>query len=148
MSAIAFPHDVSLLLIQSGVPHALVGGEYNVRRGQCQEAAEGMGVPFLRDATAEMLAATNLPEIVRRRAFHIIGENDRVLRTRELLLSGDVAAVGHLMTASHESSRLNFENSTPALDLLAEYERLGGQRATVLECDLADGALRLNGIAA
>ena len=189
MSAIAFPHDVSLLLIQSGVPHALVGGEYNERRGQCQEAAEGMGVPFLRDATAEMLAATNLPEIVRRRAFHIIGENDRVLRTRELLLSGDVAAVGHLMTASHESSRLNFENSTPALDLLvsiaiatpgvygarltgggfggaivalvsrdsthaagqaiaAEYERLGGQRATVLECDLADGALRLNGIAA
>ncbi len=189
VDTIAFPHGVSLLLIQSGVPHALVGGEYNERREQCHAAAEGIGVPFLRDADSAMLAAADLPDIVRRRAAHIIGENERVLRTRELLLSGDVAAVGRLMSDSHESSRLNFENSTPSLDLLvslaqstpgvhgarltgggfggaivalvsrdaahaagaaiaAEYERRSGHQANVLECDLADGALALNGFSA
>jgi galactokinase len=116
--AIAFPRDVSLLLIQSGVPHALVGGEYNERREQCHAAAAALGVPFLRDATSAQLASSTLPDAERRRAAHVIGENERVLRTVELLAAGDVAEVGRLMTASHGSSRVNFENSTPALDLL------------------------------
>jgi galactokinase len=183
---IAFPHDVSLLLIQTGVPHALVGGEYNERREHCFSAARALGVPFLRDATSAMLAGAELPDLERRRAAHVIGENERVLRTVELLAKGDVAGFGLLMNASHESSRLNFENSTPALDLLvsiaiatpgvygarltgggfggaivalvsreasiaagdaiaAEYERQSGHHARELRCDLADGALAING---
>lgn len=115
---VAFPHEVSLLLIQSGVPHALVGGEYNERRAHCFAAAKLLGVPYLRDATSAMLAAGTLPDLERRRAAHVIGENERVLKTVALIAQGDVAGVGKLMSASHESSRLNFENSTPALDLL------------------------------
>jgi galactokinase len=189
VSTIPFPHEVSLLLIQSGVPHALVGGEYNERREHCFSAARALGVPFLRDANAEMLAEAPLSDLERRRAAHIIGENDRVLQTLALIARGDVAGVGSLMNASHESSRLNFENSTPELDLLvaiatatpgiygarltgggfggaivalvaraasdaagmsiaAEYERQSGHRTTVLPCDLANGALALNGIEA
>jgi len=183
---IVFPHDVALLLIQTGVPHALVGGEYNERREHCFAAAKSLGVPFLRDASSAMLASANLPDLERRRAAHIIGEDERVLETVQLLAQGDVAGFGALMKASHESSRLNFENSTPALDLLveiasstpgvygarltgggfggaivalvkrdasvaagdfiaAEYERQSGHHAKVLRCDLADGALAING---
>ena len=45
-------------------------------------------------------------------------ENERVLRALELLTVGDGPGFGALMNASHESSRRNFENSTPELDLL------------------------------
>ena len=186
VTTIAFPHDVSLLLIQTGVPHALVGGEYNERREQCAAAAHALGVPFLRDATSSMLASADLPDLQRRRAAHVIGENERVQRTVELIAAGDVAGVGRLMNESHESSRTNFENSTPELDLLAgiasktdgvfgarltgggfggaivalvrrdlsssagrsiaaEYAVRAGHHASVLECDLSDGALVLNG---
>ncbi len=186
VTTIAFPHEVCLLLVQSGVPHALVGGEYNERREHCFAAARALGVPFLRDATSAMLAAAKLPDLEHRRAAHIIGENERVLQTVKLIAQGDVAGVGRLMSASHESSRVNFENSTPSLDLLvslaistsgvygarltgggfggaivalvsrdaadvagesiaAEYEHLGGHQAKVLKCDLADGALAING---
>jgi len=65
-----------------------------------------------------LLEESQLPDLEHRRAAHIIGENDRVLRGVEFLESGDVAGFGRLMTASHESSRVNFENSTPELDLL------------------------------
>ncbi len=38
----------------------------------------------------------------------------------EALKAGDVAAFGRLMSASHASSRDDFENSSPALDALIE----------------------------
>jgi galactokinase len=53
-----------------------------------------------------------------KRARHIIEEIVRVERTVKALKRGDLAAVGALLTASHESSRVLFENSTPELDFL------------------------------
>ena len=61
-----------------------------------------------------------MPELVRRRALHITGENERVFAAVEHLRQGDAAAFGHLMSASHRSSIENFENSTPELDALVE----------------------------
>jgi len=114
------PADYALLIVNSGVKHALTGGEYNERRAACFEAAHILGVPFLRDATSEQLARADMPETIRRRAAHIIGENERVFAAREALHRADAATFGRLMLASHESSRHNFENSTPELDLLVE----------------------------
>jgi galactokinase len=54
----------------------------------------------------------------------VIGENERVFAAVEHLRSGDIAAFGRLMAASHESSRVNFENSTPELDLLVALAQL------------------------
>jgi galactokinase len=120
---VSFPHDVSLLIVQCGIPHALVGGEYNARRLQCSEAARRLGVNFLRESNMAQLEKSLLPDLERRRAAHIIGENERVLRGVEFLESGNVADFGRLMTASHESSRVNFENSTPELDLLVSIAK-------------------------
>jgi galactokinase len=122
---VPFPDDVELLITQCGVPHRLAGGEYNERRLQCLEAAQRMGVQALRDVTVAQLeaACATLPELSHRRAAHIVGENDRVQRGIAFLRQGDVAAFGQLMFQSHESSRLNFENSTPELDTLVEIAR-------------------------
>jgi galactokinase len=118
VDTIPFPEDLALLIVHSGVKHALTGGEYNERREQCFEAAKRMGAPALRDVTSDQLSAANLPDIVRRRAMHIVGENERVFEAVEYLKAGRGDDFGRLMTASHRSSMGNFENSTPELDAL------------------------------
>jgi len=117
------PAGVSLLLLDSGIPHALTGGEYNERREQCQAAAAALKVPALRDASTTRVLNSDLDPLVKRRALHITGENERVFAGCQALLAGDVDAFGQLMFVSHESSRRNFENSTPHLDALVEIGR-------------------------
>lgn len=120
VSNIPFPDHLGILIINSGVKHALTGGEYNERREQCFSAAECMGISALRDATSERLEATAMPDLVKRRARHVVGENERVFAAIDALKSGHPEKLGVLMTASHRSSMNNFENSTPELDLLVE----------------------------
>ncbi len=119
---IPLPPDTELLVFHSGIEHRLVGGEYNERRDQCFAAARAMNVPALRDVTQAQLEAarSHLDPLIYRRAAHIVGENERVFVGIDDLRRGDGAAFGALMFASHESSRVNFENSTPELDLLVE----------------------------
>jgi galactokinase len=114
------PAGISLLLLDSGIPHELTGGEYNERREQCQAAAAALKVPALRDASTAQVLKSDLDSLIKRRALHITGENERVFAGRQALLKGDVNAFGQLMFASHESSRHNFENSTSHLDALVE----------------------------
>jgi len=119
-------HDkVSIILANSGVKHALVAGEYNERRSDCEAAAHALGVTALRDATTDLLKShqSTLADRIYRRALHIVGENERVLAGSEALRQDNLARFGELMLASHESSRLNFENSCPELDQLVEAAR-------------------------
>ena len=111
---------VSVILANSNVKHALVGGEYNERRSDCEAAAHALEVAFLRDATTEMLQAhkSRMADRIYHRALHITGENERVLAGCEALRRGDLPRFGELMFQSHRSSIENFENSCPELDLL------------------------------
>lgn len=116
---------ISIILANSNVKHALVGGEYNERRDDCEAAAHALGVHALRDATTEMLKArkSELADRIYHRALHVVGENERVLEGSEALRKNDFARFGELMFASHESSRTNFENSCSELDQLVEAAR-------------------------
>lgn len=115
--------DVALLLVDPGVPHQLTGGEYNERRSQCRTAASALGVNALRDVTSESILAAPLDPLILARALHITGENERVVAGVAALENGEMQIFGELMFRSHESSRLNFENSTPYLDALVEIAR-------------------------
>ena len=123
VETVSLPANASLLLLNSGVPHELTGGEYNERRNQCLLAAKAMAVASLRDANLTLLKNAPLDEVTRRRALHIIGENDRVLRGVEALRSQQIQSFGELMFASHASSKYNFENSTSHLDTLVDLAR-------------------------
>ena len=116
---------VSFVLAQSGVKHELVAGEYNERRSDCEAAARALGVTALRDVTRPVLESrrADLPDRIFRRALHIVGENERVLAGSKALESGDLTSFGQLMYESHESSRINFENSCPELDDLVNAAR-------------------------
>ena len=77
----------------------------------------------MRDISPDELAKRDLPPLLRRRAAHIVGENERVQRALVLLEQNNGPGFGELMNESHESSRQNFENSTAELDLLVEIAR-------------------------
>lgn len=119
------PPDVCFVIVNSGVKHALVAGEYNERRASCEEAARLLGRRALRDvSTAELEKfREKLPETVWKRARHITGENERVAQAVGFLAQGKIEAFGGLMFESHESSRRYFENSCPELDFLVETAR-------------------------
>jgi galactokinase len=123
VETVSLPKETSLLLLNSGVPHELTGGEYNERRKQCTLAAKTQGVASLRDANLELLANADLDHVTRRRALHIIGENERVVLGVQALRSNELGNFGELMFASHFSSRVNFENSTSHLDTLVDLAK-------------------------
>ncbi|MFN7726426.1 MAG: galactokinase [Rubrivivax sp.] len=120
--AVPLPAGVAVLIAHSRVRRGLVDSAYNERRRQCEQAAQVLGVPALRDATLPQLLAaqTQMPEAVFRRARHIVTENARVLEAQQALAAGDLATLGRLMAASHASMRDDFEITTPAVDHLAE----------------------------
>jgi galactokinase len=103
-----------LVVLDSGERHSLASSGYNQRREECARACELLGVPSLRDADAD--AAQRLPEPLRRRVAHVIGENRRVLDAVAALRAGDLAAVGELLNASHASLRDDYEISTAAVE--------------------------------
>jgi galactokinase len=117
---IPLPAGACFIVANSGAKHALVGGEYNERRSDCEAAAHALGVPFLRDVTSSSLDAgrSKMSDRQYHRARHVVGENERVLAALEALKAGQLADFGKLMFASHESSIHNFENSCVELDAL------------------------------
>jgi len=111
---IPFPSGAEVVVIDSGVPRTLAGSGYNQRRSECEEAAHLLAVKALRDIT-DPQAVEELPEPQRRRARHVITEDNRVL---EALQGVSAERFGELMNASHASLRDDYEVSVPALDTL------------------------------
>jgi galactokinase len=120
-----------LVVADTGKSRELAASAYNRRREECAEAARQLGVPSLRDATAE--GAEGLPEPLRSRALHVVGENDRVLRAVEALRRGEegLADLGRLLDASHASLRDLFEVSCAELDAMVVLTRRHGGDAVL-----------------
>jgi galactokinase len=114
--------EIAIVVCNTGVKHALVGGEYNALREHCESAARSLGVKSLRSVDAKMLAANRarLSERDYQCALHIVGEIQRVVYGARALRDGDFEQFGQFMFQSHESSRDNFKNSTKELDTLVE----------------------------
>ncbi|WP_243057671.1 galactokinase [Nocardioides sp. SR21] len=110
------PAGLALLVTDTRVSHALVDGGYAARRADCETAAAELGLTSLRQATLADLDRLS-DERVRRRAKHVVTENDRVTAAGEALAAGDWAAVGTLMRDSHVSMRDDFEISCDELDV-------------------------------
>ncbi len=122
---VPLPLGVTVVILDTGTRRGLRTSAYNERRAACQEAARLLGVPTLRDVTMEQFLARagRLAEPLRRRARHVIGENERVLQAVAAMRRGDVAALGRLLEAGHASLRDDFEVSSPALDAIVACAR-------------------------
>jgi galactokinase len=114
---VALPPRTEVVVVHSGEARVLAGSAYAERRAQCEAAEAEIGP--LRVAALEAVDAIADP-VVRRRARHVVSENERVREAAAALGAGDPAAAGRAMAASHASLRDDFEVSTPALDRLVD----------------------------
>ncbi|MGB5085968.1 MAG: galactokinase [Methylocystis silviterrae] len=127
---VAIDPNARLVLCDTMVRHQLASDEYNLRRADCERAVAVLstridGIAALRDVTFAQLMrhADAMPEIVFRRARHVVGEIDRTLRAAAALDAGDLKECGRLMYLSHESLRDDYEVSCAELDLMIEIAR-------------------------
>ena len=118
--------ETAVILADSGVRRRLASTSYNDRPSECQEAVTILKthlphISTLRDVMVDDLElyGHHLPEVLRRRALHVVGECARVQAGVSALKQGDLAAFGRLIRQSQISSRDNYESSIPELDSLA-----------------------------
>lgn len=127
---VAIDPKARLVLCDTKVRHQLVGDEYNARREECERAVAALstriaGIATLRDVTFDQLMryADSMPELVFRRARHVVGEIDRTLRAAAALDSGDLEECGRLINLSHDSLREDYQVSCDELDLMVDIAR-------------------------
>ena len=127
---VPFPEHAALVIGNTKASRSLASSAYNERRAQCEEGVRLLqsalpSITALRDVTSDQLEMHKdlLPEIIYRRCRHVVGENERVLQTVDALQRDDIAEAGRLMDASHESLRVDYEVSSPALDAMVDAMR-------------------------
>jgi galactokinase len=124
---VPLPSDLRAVVCDSGVRRELAGSEYRVRRAQCEEAVRLLqaalpGIRALRDVTPGQLQTHRslLPEVILRRARHIVRATARMGEAVAALRDGDAAGLGQAMLDCHASLRDDYEVSSPELDVLVE----------------------------
>ncbi len=120
--SVSIGSGVRILILDTMTRRELVDSEYDLRRASCERAAQALGVDKLRDAK---LADVNAMDdgVDKRRAHHVVTENDRVERAVDALEAGRLAEFGQLMNESHESLSVDYEVSSEALDHMAQLAR-------------------------
>ena len=122
--------DAALLIMNTKKPRRLADSKYNERRSECEEAlriinANGLEKKCLCDIDEDEFASVEaiLPEPLRRRARHAVTENVRTLLAADALREGDIAALGRLMNASHDSLKDDYEVTGKELDSIVYAAR-------------------------
>jgi galactokinase len=141
----------ALLLVNTRARHALSDGEYGRRRAECEEAARRLGVPSLRSITDPAEVERLDDPVLRRRARHVVADDQRVLEVVALLRSlpgapgfsaavagssaaaassagaaGAYGEIGRLLSQAHASLRDDFEVSWPEADVAVEAALAAG----------------------
>jgi galactokinase len=119
-----------LFIANTNKRRGLADSKYNERVAECQLAvaflAERFGVKKLGDLGFPQFFKSQdiIPdETVRKRARHVISENQRVLASVASLLRNDIPAFGALMNASHDSLRDDYQVTGIELDTMVEEAR-------------------------
>lgn len=110
----------SLVTLHSGQTRKLQGNPYNDRRQSCYRAAKDMGFETLREASIDDLARVR-DEDDRRKAHHVISDNQRVWDAVKAISNDDTKTLGQLINQCHKSLRDDFDVSTPAMDDMVSF---------------------------
>lgn len=120
----------AILISNTNKNRKLVGSKYNERREECQQAVECLKtvlpIQTLSDVNvAQFNKFGHLisPDVLLKRARHVITENQRVVEAVNALTANDLKTMGNLMNASHQSLALDYEVSCAELDIMVEEIR-------------------------
>jgi len=121
------PFTARLWVVDTGLPHRLAAGGYNQRRRECEEA-----LALCREwrpdlAFLAQLEPDDVPEMDRRlpsplaaRVRHVVAETARTRIAAAALAAGDLARLGELLVAGHQSLRTDFQSTIPEADYIVE----------------------------
>jgi galactokinase len=121
------------LLVDTGVRRDLAAGALNERRAECEAAVARLQnelpeLQYLASWPAAWLPRLKraLPEPLRSRAVHVVGETARARFGAQLLARGHLKRFGQLLYESHESCRELYDCSAPELDTIVAAARRAG----------------------
>jgi galactokinase len=119
---VPLPSEIAVLAMDTRTRRGLRDSAYNERRAQCEAAADFFNVDALRDVNVELLdlRGQKLDALIRRRARHVVSENERTLNAVEAMKDNDPSRLGKLLNESHHSLRDDFEVSSPELNALVD----------------------------
>ena len=122
--------DFKLIISNTNKRRGLADSKYNERRAECESAVESIAMTETISLLGELSYSRFLElqdlipdERVRRRAHHVVSENQRVLDAVKALRESDLVLFGDLMNASHDSLRDDYEVTGIELDTLVEEAR-------------------------
>jgi len=113
VSQVPIPDDVEVV-VRFVAHRTLVGSAYGDRVAECRTAESVLGP--LRSSSLDAVEAADLDAVARRRARHVVSENQRVVDFVDALRRRDFDAAGRAMTSSHVSLANDFETSTATMD--------------------------------
>jgi galactokinase len=122
-----FPsNEVDIVLLDTGVKHALASSEYNLRRQECEEGVRIIrgshpSVQSLRDASIQMVedCLSQGDPVVYSRCKYVVEEIHRLLASCHDLEKNNLAAFGRKMFDTHAGLSRLYEVSCPEADALA-----------------------------
>jgi galactokinase len=108
----------------------LADSKYNERRSECEKAVNYISrihpIKYLGDLSYDQFVKLqhNIPdETIRRRAKHVVSENERVIEAVRELKAGNILNFGELMNKSHDSLRDDYAVTGTELDALVNEAR-------------------------
>jgi galactokinase len=123
--------DFSLILLDSGVKHALVDSEYNTRRRECDE---GLAILKMLDSTIVgfrdvsfsffKMHENHFSTTVFRRLKFVLEEIARVKMACAALEKHDLKTLGKLMFETHDGLNLAYEVCCPETNFLVEMAKM------------------------
>jgi len=119
-----------IVVANTNIPRNLSASKYNERVAECNAALSYLGkaqpLRNLSQLTFRQYVGLKhfIPDItIRKRATHVLSENQRVLDAVAALENDNLRLFGKLMNASHNSLRYDYVVSCNELDILTEASR-------------------------
>jgi galactokinase len=125
--------DYSFVLINSDTSRKLADSKYNQRQTETLQALKILqnfyDIEDLSEITPDYLdeALGKINDVVlKKRVRHVVTENERVRKMRDLLLNNHLLEVGDILTEAHYSLKDDYEVSSPLIDDLVEIALKSG----------------------
>jgi len=123
-------NNYKIVIANTNKRRGLADSKYNERRSECDRAVEYISkkqpISFLGELHLDeflKLQASIPDETIRRRAMHVVSENERVKDAVSELKAGNILNFGQLMNASHDSLKNDYEVTGFELDTLVDEAR-------------------------
>lgn len=120
--------DYELVVINTNKPRKLAESKYNERFDECMTALklfqQKLNIGCLCDLsplTFEQNQFVLNTELLKKRAWHVVTEHQRVKDAALALQAGDMETFGKLMFASHQSLKDNYEVTGAELDCIVDF---------------------------